>query len=65
MTILHNVAKCLVRSYCRLFVRYQSARVVYWVARHNGNGRYISAVWFTIQLLTNQIAHSKITFKDL
>lgn len=64
MIKLYRFIRFLLRFWVQAKVRYYSARIVYAVSRRAGNGHYISCVWFMIQLLTNQIAHAKITFKD-
>jgi len=54
----------IVRGIARVYVRYYSARAVYSASRAFGHGRCLASVGFLIQLLTNQIIHAKITFKD-
>lgn len=60
----HKHGQSIARLHARVHVRYYSARTVYAASRAFGHNRCMSIVGFLIQLLTNQILHAHITFKD-
>jgi hypothetical protein len=58
----HKHRRALANLRLRLHVRYYSSRTVYAAARAHGHGLSMASVGFLIQLLTNRILHTRITF---